>query len=59
MDSKHDKDFIPDLLSTLSAAWNTADLDFEDNCGLLSESESEDENGLKGMGVLSIIIIYN
>jgi len=37
----------------------TADIDYEDDSSLLSESESEDKNGLKGMGVLSIIINYN
>jgi len=40
--SKRDNDFIPDLLSTLSAAWNTADIDFEDDNSLLSQSEAED-----------------
>jgi hypothetical protein len=38
---------------------NTTDFDFEVNNSLLGESEGEDENQLKGTGVLSIIIIYN
>jgi len=38
---------------------NTADIDFEDDNSLLGESEGEDENWLKGTGVLGIIIIYN
>jgi len=38
---------------------DTADIDFEDDDSLLSESEGEDHNWLKGMGYLSIIIIYN
>jgi len=38
---------------------NTADIDFQDDNSLLSESESQAENWLKGTGVLSIIIIYN
>jgi len=38
---------------------NTTDIDFEDDSSLLSESESENENWLMGMGVLSIIIIHN
>jgi hypothetical protein len=38
---------------------NTTDVDFEDDNSLWSESEGADENWLKGMGVLSIIIIYN
>jgi hypothetical protein len=38
---------------------NTTDLDFEDDNSLLGESEGEDQNWLKGMGDLSIIIIYN
>jgi len=37
----------------------TADIDFEDDNSLLSQSEGEDEHGLKGMGYWSIIIIYN
>jgi len=37
---------------------NTADIDFEDDSSLLSGSENADENWLKGMGVLSIVIIY-
>jgi len=38
---------------------NTTDIDFEDDSSLFSESESEDKNWLKGMWVMSIIIIYN
>jgi hypothetical protein len=38
---------------------NTADIDLEDDSSLLSESESQDENWLKGTRVLSIVIIYN
>jgi len=38
---------------------NTADIDYKDNDSFLSESEGEDDHWLKGMGFLSIIIIYN
>jgi len=37
---------------------NTADIDSEDDSSLVSKSESQDKNWLKGMGDLSIIIIY-
>jgi hypothetical protein len=38
---------------------NTADIDFEDNSSLLSESESQEENTLTGTGVLSTNINYH
>jgi len=38
---------------------NTADIDFDDDSGVFSEAETEDEIWLKGTGVLSIITIYN
>jgi len=38
---------------------NTADIDFEDECSIVSELDSEDEDWLKELGFLSFIIIYN
>jgi len=38
---------------------NNADIVYEDECSLLSEIDGEQEDWLKGMGFLSIIIIYN
>jgi len=38
---------------------NSVEIDFEHNSSLLSESDSEDENWLKGTGVLNILIIYH
>jgi len=38
---------------------NTADIDFEDDDSLLSESEGENDHWLKGTGFLNIIIINN
>jgi hypothetical protein len=47
------------LLSTLSAVWKYHWDWFDDNDSLLWECERNDDHGLKGTGLLSIVIIYN